>query len=112
MRFSVVVPVYNNPADLTRCLASLGALDFPEDDFEIIVVDNNSTDNTAAVARSFNASVLEEKDFQSSYAARNRGIRAARGARSVRARSTATISWWCRVSRLRADRANLDCVRA
>jgi len=79
MRFSVVVPVYNNPADLTRCLASLGALDFPEDDFEIIVVDNNSTDNTAAVARAFGASVLQEKDFQSSYAARNRGIRAARG---------------------------------
>lgn len=80
MRFSIVVPVYNNPADLSVCLSSIARLNYPKADFEVIVVDNNSTDDTAEIARSFGVTVLVEAEFQSSYAARNRGVRAARGA--------------------------------
>lgn len=79
MRFSIVIPVFNNPSDLSNCLASIARLRVPEGGVEVIVVDNNSTDDTAGIARSFGATVLVERDFQSSYAARNRGIRAARG---------------------------------
>ena len=79
MRFSIVVPVFDNAADLARCLESIGRLDYDRERFEVIVVDNGSTDGSGDVARRFGAVCLEERDFQSSYAARNRGIRAARG---------------------------------
>ncbi|KRE12002.1 hypothetical protein ASE63_19985 [Bosea sp. Root381] len=79
MRFSIVVPVHNNPADLSVCLSSIARLDYSKSDFEVVVVDNNSSDDTAEVARSFGVAVLVEAEVQSSYAARNRGIRAARG---------------------------------
>ncbi len=79
IRYSVVVPVYNNPDDLRACLASLAALDFDRDRMEVIVVDNNSTDATPEVAAASGARVIFEREHQSSYAARNRGIEAARG---------------------------------
>lgn len=79
IRYSVVVPVYNNPDDLRACLASLAALDFDRDRMEVIVVDNNSTDATPQVAAASGARVIFEREHQSSYAARNRGIEAALG---------------------------------
>ena len=79
VRFSVVVPVHNNAADLKNCIESLKALDYPPEHYEIIVVDNNSTDNTAAIATSLGVTCIGEKQFQSSYAARNAGIKAATG---------------------------------
>jgi glycosyltransferase involved in cell wall biosynthesis len=48
---SVVVPVYNQAASLPRTLASLFVQDLPASDYEIIVVDDGSTDGTDAVAR-------------------------------------------------------------
>src|SRR6516225_7745031 len=50
-RFSVVIPAYNEAAFLGSCLDSLLTQDF-QGPYEIIVVDNNSTDGTADVARS------------------------------------------------------------
>ncbi|MGE0628803.1 MAG: glycosyltransferase family 2 protein [Hyphomicrobiaceae bacterium] len=79
MRFSVVVPVHNNARQLRDCLSSLCDLAYDKSSFEIIVVDNNSTDDTADVARRFPVTLLHETGFQSSYAARNCAIRAARG---------------------------------
>lgn len=79
IRFSIVVPVHNNPEDLRNCIESLKALDYPQDRYEIIVVDNNSTDDTAAVAKDMGVTCLSETRFQSSYAARNTGIGAAKG---------------------------------
>src|SRR5487761_191941 len=55
-RFSVVIPACNEAEFLGDCLHSLLRQDFPGD-YEIIVVDNNSTDGTAAVARSFGVPV-------------------------------------------------------
>jgi GT2 family glycosyltransferase len=41
-RFSVVVPTYDRPRELRRCLAALAELDYPTDRFEVIVVDDGS----------------------------------------------------------------------
>lgn len=49
---SVVIPAYNCAAPLTHCLVSLFAQTYPVDRYEIIVVDDGSSDDTAAVARS------------------------------------------------------------
>ncbi|EHJ58163.1 glycosyltransferase [Novosphingobium pentaromativorans] len=77
-RISVIVPVWNRPADIERCIRSLQKQTLPQSDYEIIIVDNGSTDSTPAVARKSGVHVLVEPR-PSSYAARNLGLSAARG---------------------------------
>ena len=48
---SVVVPTHNREALLADCLASLRRQDYPPEAFEIVVVDDGSTDATPAVVR-------------------------------------------------------------
>lgn len=55
-RVSVIVPARNEQARLPPLLASLKTQDYAE--FEVIVVDDNSTDRTAALAREAGATVL------------------------------------------------------
>lgn len=40
--FSIIVPTFNRPLPLTRCLQSLERLDYPRDRFEVIVVDDGN----------------------------------------------------------------------
>ena len=46
---SIIVPVYNGEKTLAGCLDSLRAQNYPQEQLEIIVVDNGSTDGTQAV---------------------------------------------------------------
>jgi glycosyltransferase involved in cell wall biosynthesis len=79
-KVSVVVPVYNAERTLDECLRSLLAQDFPEDDLEIIAVDNWSTDRTPAILREYSDRVRTvRRRKRGPAAARNRGIREARG---------------------------------
>lgn len=73
---SVVIPALNEAGYLPRALESLARQSFR--DFETIVVDNNSTDDTAPVARSFGVRVTQESQ-SGVCAARDAGTRAARG---------------------------------
>lgn len=72
---SVVIPAFNEEEYLPACLRSLQKQTFK--DFEVIVVDNNSTDNTAEIARSFGARVVVEK-VQGMTPARERGYKEAK----------------------------------
>jgi len=74
MLLSVVIPAFNEERLLPACLASLPAAD----DIEVIVVDNNSTDATADIARAAGARVVHEEVNQISRA-RNAGARVASG---------------------------------
>ena len=76
-RFSVVVPAFNEAAFIGRTLLSLREQDF-QGAVEVIVVDNNSTDDTADVARAFGAVVVCEERPGVCWA-RQRGTAAARG---------------------------------
>ena len=58
LRLSVIIPAYNDAEMLERCLSALVEQTRLPD--EVVVVDNGSTDNTAAVARSFGAVVIFE----------------------------------------------------
>lgn len=49
MTFSIVICTYNRSAYLFKTLESVGAQTHSPEDFEVIVVDNNSTDNTEEV---------------------------------------------------------------
>ena len=77
LRFSVVIPAYNEGRHLATTLAALAAQQFPGA-YEVIVVDNGSSDDTAQVAREHGARVLHEPR-PGVCRARQRGTDAARG---------------------------------
>ena len=74
---SVIVPVYNDQQRIEILLQALLAQDYPREKVEILIVDNNSTDHTSKIIQRYPVLFLQEKEFQSSYAARNRGIQQA-----------------------------------
>lgn len=79
MRVSVIVPVYNGAATIRECLASILAAG-SRSDFELIVVDNASTDGTAELLREFGDRLRVVRETRRGpAAARNAGLRVARG---------------------------------
>lgn len=52
-RFSIVIPARNEAHNLPACLASIAALNYPKELYEVIVVDDYSHDATATVATSY-----------------------------------------------------------
>lgn len=79
MLISVVIPAYNEEKYLGRCLAALARQTYPANRFEVIVVDNNSTDATAEIAQRYGVRVIAEPRKGVAYA-RQAGFAAARGA--------------------------------
>jgi GT2 family glycosyltransferase len=77
---SVVIPVRNGAGSLPPLLASLRRQTLAPERFEVVVVDNASSDATAALARAAGATVVAEPVPNRSRA-RNRGIEAARADR-------------------------------
>lgn len=74
LTLSIVIPAYNEERYIGACLDSIASQTVKPD--EVIVVDNNSTDRTAEIARSYSfASVFHEKQ-QGIVFARNRGFEA------------------------------------
>lgn len=83
MKLSVVTPTHNKAALLARTLASLDAQDLPSDVFEVVVVDDGSTDGTAAFLRSHRAghgfTWVSQEGNRGRAAARNLGLSRAGG---------------------------------
>ena len=52
-KFTIVIPAFNEEEDIKGCLESIAIQDVPKSSFEVIVVDNYSTDNTIKVAENF-----------------------------------------------------------
>ncbi|HXG08646.1 MAG TPA: glycosyltransferase [Gemmataceae bacterium] len=77
-RVSVVVCSYNGGRTLAQCLQSLLTLDYP--DYEVIVVDDGSTDDTPAILERFPTVRTIRQSNRGLGAARNAGLRAATGA--------------------------------
>lgn len=76
LEISVVVPAYNEEKNLPGCLESIKKQELKP--IELIVVDNNSTDSTSEIAKSYGALVVPEHK-QGMINARNRGFNEARG---------------------------------
>ena len=74
---SIVIPAYNEEKYITKCLAALKA-QHTSIPYEIIVVDNASTDATAAIAKKRGASVIYESKKGVARAV-NTGLRKAKG---------------------------------
>lgn len=75
---SVVVPAFNEEQYVARCLESLKNVDYPENKYEIILVDNGSTDNTVNVAKKLGVKVLV-KPLVNVGAVRNYGVEESTG---------------------------------
>src|SRR3989440_5980653 len=75
-RVSVVVCTYNGARTLGECLDGLAQLAYP--DYEVIVVDDGSTDGTAAMTREYDVRLITTENRGLS-AARNTGLEAATG---------------------------------
>lgn len=81
-RFSIVIPSYDRPTELQSCLASLTALEYPADRFEVIVVDDGSPTPIAPVvadaSRPYTIEVLR-RARKGPAAARNAALEVAGG---------------------------------
>lgn len=77
LRVSIVIPAYNEERHLGACLDAIQSQDVPV--FEVVVVDNNSTDRTAAVAAAYPFVRVVKEPRQGRVFARNAGFDAARG---------------------------------
>ena len=83
IKVTVAIPTYNRADFLRQTLAGIVVQQFPRDHFEVLVIDNNSTDHTRAVVEEFSgaqpAPRYTRETQQGLDYARNRAIREARG---------------------------------
>ena len=82
-RLSIIVPLYNSERYLPKCLDSLLCQDIPDEDYEIILVNDGSPDNSLQIAERYasrhtNIQVLSQPNKGTS-GARNTGLRQAGG---------------------------------
>ena len=78
LQASVIIPAYNAEATIGLCLAGLLNQTAPRSSYEIIVVDDASTDNTAALAARYSVQVVRQ-NHAGPAAARNLGAQHASG---------------------------------
>jgi GT2 family glycosyltransferase len=78
-RVSVIVPTYQRAAALEKTLAALRGVDYPRNLLEIVVVDDGSTDSTAATVARFPDVRYVRQPNQGVASARNHGARLASG---------------------------------
>ncbi|MCD6385079.1 glycosyltransferase [Candidatus Sumerlaeota bacterium] len=75
---SIVIPIYRSESTLAKCLDSIMRLNYPEERREIIIVDNNSPDNSRRIAEQYPVKIIDEP-HQGRAFARNTGVRASAG---------------------------------
>lgn len=79
VKFSIIVPVYNTADFLADCLRSLENLDYPRDQYEILMVDNGSTDGSSEMLAHANGITALQEQKRGAYAARNKALAHCRG---------------------------------
>jgi len=75
---SIIIPVYNEEEYLPYCLDSLIKQDYPKDCYEIIIVDNESTDSSVEIAKNKGVSVISS-DADYVGGVRNAGVKVCKG---------------------------------
>ncbi|MCD7750996.1 MAG: glycosyltransferase [Lachnospiraceae bacterium] len=83
MLLSFVVPVFNAEKYLDECIQSLLEQDIPSDEYEIICINDGSTDDSLKILRTYETQnsnvIVVDKENEGVSAARNAGLDAARG---------------------------------
>jgi GT2 family glycosyltransferase len=80
--FSIIIPTYNRPDRLSTCLQSLAEIDYPRDNFEVIVINDGSQmpleNHLIPLEKSLNISLITQPNSGPAKA-RNRGAFMAKG---------------------------------
>jgi cellulose synthase/poly-beta-1,6-N-acetylglucosamine synthase-like glycosyltransferase len=108
---SIIIPVFNGQRTIQKCLDAVLTQDYGKERYEVIVVDNNSTDDTPQIVSQYPVQLLYERDMQGPHAATNTGIHEAKGEILVFTDSDCVpVSDW--LSRLVAPFSDPDVVAA
>ena len=82
-RLSVLIPAWNIEHLIGKAIEGVRRVDYPKDKLEIVVIDKDSKDKTAEIARKYKVRVLEMKAFENSMNEKadvlNFGLRHAKG---------------------------------
>lgn len=76
---SVIIPVFNDPENLAKCLQSLEEQTYPKSSYEVIVVDNGSEESIEPIVAQFGQAQAQFESRPGSYVARNKGMSTAKG---------------------------------
>ena len=76
MNISIIIPVHNSQGTLPECLTAILKSDYKN--YEIILVDDDSTDNSANIAKQFPCHIINTKINKGAAAARNLGAQEAK----------------------------------
>lgn len=81
MTISIIIPVYNGEKLVSRAIRSALDQNYPKDKYEVIVINDGSTDNTASILNIFKdqLKIISHDKNKGLAAARNSGYRAAKG---------------------------------
>lgn len=83
MKLSIIIPVYNVEKYIERCLKSVVDQDLPENEYEIIVVNDGSTDNSGKIiediSKKYSNIIIHNQENSGLGGARNKGIKLAKG---------------------------------
>ncbi|MFC1710959.1 glycosyltransferase [Patescibacteria group bacterium] len=77
--FSIIIPAFNEEGYLPSCLKAVINQSFPKESYEIIVVNNNSTDKTEKLAKKFKAVKVVSESKRGLVMARNKGLSVSKG---------------------------------
>ena len=76
---SVIIPIYNQEDNIKECALALLNQTYPRDQYELLFIDNGSTDKTSEILASLDIPITKYTDKKNSYAARNYGLSIAKG---------------------------------
>ena len=76
-KFSIVIPNYNSEKTIGECLEAATDIDYGN--YEVIVVDDSSRDNSISIIRKFPCKLVQMKKNVGAAEARNAGARSAEG---------------------------------
>ena len=79
MEISVIIPAYNEEKLIESCLKSITRQEYPRKNYEVIVVDGNSTDKTVSIAKKHADKVITQKFRKGPGLARNKGVKESKG---------------------------------
>jgi len=107
--FSIIIPAKNEETNIAQCLDSINAVTFDHNRFEVVVVDNGSTDRTVDVANEKGAKVLVQPDLTIS-GLRNFGASRSSGTILVFLDADCTVqNNWLDAAAVYIDDRNLAC---